>query len=167
VERLAMRGVTARLLDPDVVRLAVLDGRHGSPAEEDLLHRALAYAGKLLSDAGVPVVIDATAPRRAWRELARELVADFAEVQLLCPRETCGDRERAVRWHLSGRRDAPVGGAAAMPDIAVDYEESLRPDLVVHTDVQHPWTAAEALVLLAQRLQARAAESHHAQRRVS
>jgi hypothetical protein len=54
-----------------------------------------------------------------------------------------------------------------MPDIAVDYEESFRPDLVVHTDVQHPWTAAEAIVLLAQRLHIRAAESHHPQRRVS
>ena len=66
--------------------------------DEEIAHRALAYTAKLLADAGLVVVVDATAPRRAWRALAREIVDTFAEVQLVVRSEVCLDRERAVRW---------------------------------------------------------------------
>jgi len=103
--------------------------------------------------------VDATAPVRAWRELARALIPSFAEVQLLCPPEICGTRERAVRWRLMGCAYAPPRRRTDAPDIVLSYEPSLCPDLTIHTDVEDPWSAAAAVVRLARRLHTTPAET--------
>lgn len=107
----------------------------------------------------MPVIIDATAPRRRWRELARELIGDFAEVQLVCPAEICAGRERAGRWM------PPLGtvavhevDASAAPEIVFDYEPSLRPELTVYTDVQDHVTVVDAVLFVAERLRAAATD---------
>lgn len=100
------------------------------------------------------VLVDDTAPRRAWREATRALIPRFAEVQLLCPTEICVERERVARWELAAPfrtvRGRPTADAA--PDMRFDYEESLRPDLMVRTDVHDPWSAAELVLHLIRRL---------------
>jgi adenylylsulfate kinase len=149
-QALRERGTLVRLLDLAPVRRFLLDGRPGDDAEQDLVHRVLAYTAKLLTEAGVSVVVDATAGRRAWREAARELIPCFAEVQLLCPTEICLERERAVRWGLTF--EAPALPTAPRPDIELDYEESMRPDLSIRTDVYDPHAAAERVLVVIQRL---------------
>ena len=149
-QALRERGTLVRLLDLAPVQRFLLDGRAGDDAEQDLVHRVLAYTAKLLTEAGVSVVVDATAERRTWREAAREMIPCFAEVQLLCPTETCLERERAVRWGLTF--EAPAAPAAPRPDIALDYEESVRPDLAIRTDVYDPHAAAERVLFVIQRL---------------
>ena len=77
--------------------------RSGRPSRRTPLHgprarhvyRALGWLAALLVEAGIPVLIDATAHRRVWRDLVREAVPHFAEVQLVCPLEVCRQRERA------------------------------------------------------------------------
>jgi adenylylsulfate kinase len=149
-EALRQGGTPVRLLDLASVRRFLLDDRPGDDAEQDLVHRALAYTAKLLTEAGVSVIVDATAGRRAWREAARGMIPCFAEVQLLCPTEICLERERAVRWGLTF--EAAPGPAAPGPDIALDYEESRRPDLAIRTDVYDPHAAAERVLVVIQRL---------------
>jgi adenylylsulfate kinase len=153
-EALATRAVPVRVLDLDEVHRRLVPGRRASETEREILHRALAYATKLLTEAGTAVIIDAAAPRRSWRQAARELVPCFAEVYLVCPVELCVDRERAVRWGLGGTSPAlpPPTGRDAAPDVILDYEESLRPELIVHTDVDDPSTAAQKILYLVQRL---------------
>jgi adenylylsulfate kinase len=151
---LAARGIAVQRLDLVDLGEAVLDGRHACPADEEILHRGLVCAAHVLTAAGVPVVIDATAPRRIWRRLAREAIARFAEVQLRCPAETCGDRERAVRWNLGPSAPAPgrlLAGASG-PDIVLAYEYSTNPDLTIHTDAQGPDASAELVLQLAEHL---------------
>lgn len=150
-ETLAARGVPARVLELASLRYFLLGGGHAGEAEQDIVHRVLAYAAKLLSDVGVSVIVDATAPRRVWREAARELIPCFAEVQLLCPPEICLERERAVRWGLATGAGAGAGGASA-PDIVLDYEESRRPDLALRTDLHDLWTLVDQVLFLVQRL---------------
>ena len=141
VEALAARSIPARVLDLGEVRAALLAGHPESEATREVVHRALAYTVKLLTDAGVAVIVDATAPRRAWRKLARDLVTHFAEVQLVCPRELCSTRERATRWRLGARPPAPPRerAAADTPDVVLDYEPALNPELVLRTDIQAEW----------------------------
>ncbi|MGH7333330.1 MAG: adenylyl-sulfate kinase, partial [Candidatus Rokuibacteriota bacterium] len=86
---LSALGLPIVLLDLVEVHDFVLGGRRGAPWEDDILHRALVAGAKLLTDAGIPVIIDATAPRREWRRLARDLIAHFAEVQLVCSPDIC------------------------------------------------------------------------------
>ena len=91
-------------------------GEHlGAESQEEIVHRTLAYAAKLLTEAGVAVIVDATAPRRVWREAARELIPRFAEVQLVCPAEICVERERglALGSGAEPRQRGRPGAAAA------------------------------------------------------
>jgi adenylylsulfate kinase len=154
MEALAARGIGVQQLDLADLGEFVLGGRHPGPAEEEILHRALVCAARVLTAAGIPVLIDATAPRRAWRQMAREAIAHFAEVQLRCPAEVCGDRERAVRWNLVLHAPAPTRQrpGPAGPDIVLAYEYSTNPDLTVHTDSQSPGTSAELVLQLAEQL---------------
>jgi hypothetical protein len=74
-------------------------------------------------------------------------------VQLVCPAEVCAERERAARWRLGDQPSRPPHVAVpAAPEFTLDYEESLRPELVLRTDVHDPWSAAEQVVYLVQRL---------------
>jgi adenylylsulfate kinase len=155
---LARYGVTARVLELGDLLGFVADCGY-TPLAELIAHRALVYAAKVLSDAGVAVIVDATAPARAWRELARDLIPRFAEVQLVCPAEICATRERAVRWRLMGCAHTPPRPHRGGPDIALAYEPSLRPDVTLHTDVGDPQTAAAAVVRLARRLHRISAET--------
>jgi len=147
------RGVRVRRLELAPVRRFLLGNGPGDEAEQDLVHRVLAYTAKLLTEVGVSVIVDATADRRAWREAARSLIPCFAEVQLLCPTDVCLERERAVRWGLTFETPPPPAPATApRPDISLDYEESTRPDLVIRTDVYDVHAAAERVLLVIQRL---------------
>lgn len=155
-EGLAARSMRVHVIGFAEFRRMLLGDTPESEATREIVHRALAYTAKLLTEAGVPVIVDATAPRRAWRRLARELITHFAEVQLVCPYEICGDRERAVRWHLgpeSSRSRAERG--APEPDVVLGYEGSLDPELALHTDTPNLSANVEAVLRLALRL-------HHA-----
>ena len=151
-DALAARGVHARVLNHASVRRFLLGDRAIGDGEQDFIYRVLAYAAKVLSEAGVSVIVDATASRRVWREAARSLIPRFAEVQLLCPAEICLERERAVHWGLASGLDVSHGVTARAPDIVLDYEESSRPDLALRTDVHDVWTAVEQILILVQRL---------------
>jgi adenylylsulfate kinase len=149
-EAVRERGARVRLLDLAPVPRFLLGGQPGGEAEQDIVHRALAYAAKLLTEAGVSVIVDATAARRAWRDAARALIPCFGEVQLLCRSEVCLERERAVRWGLTF--ETVAAPAVAKPDIAIDYEEATRPELAIRTDVYDAHAAAERVLSMLQRL---------------
>lgn len=159
VDELENRGIRAVLLDLGGMRRALFPAASRSAVEEEIAHRGLAYTAKLLSDAGVPVVVDATAPRRSWRQVARSMIRHFAEVQLVCPPEICGSRERAVRWRLYPAPVAGVVEAEPAPDIVLEYEYSLAPDLIVYTDSEHPASVVGQVVVLAMRLEQTAGTS--------
>jgi len=162
-ETLMARSTRVHVLGFAEFRRVLLDDGPESDATRDIVHRALAYTAKLLTEAGVPVIVDATAPRRAWRQFARELIARFAEVQLVCPDEICGERERAARWHLGVPPSSlPSECPASAPDMVLGYECSLRPELTLHTDTQNLAANVEALLRLAQRLQQAATSTGYA-----
>ena len=148
---LGRREERVAILEASAFAAEMVPGRAPSAHEWDLVHRALIRTACELTRAGVPVIIDATAHRRDWREQARAAIPRFAEIQLVCPDEICGAREQAARWSevLSAgqRRLAPDE-----PDFVLDYEYSLRPDLTVDTETQHVWRAVEGVLSLVERL---------------
>jgi adenylylsulfate kinase len=152
---LERRGERVAVLEASAFAGEIVPGRSPSGPEWDIVHRALIRAAAELTRAGVPVIIDATAHRREWRELARTAIPRFAEIQLVCPDELCGAREQSARWNqvLSAERGRL---APAAPDIVLDYEYSLRADLTVNTELQHVWSAVEGVLLLVERLHAEA-----------
>jgi adenylylsulfate kinase len=160
VAALRGRGERVAVLEARAFAAALVPDRAPSPHELDLIYRGLVHTASVLTHAGVPVIVDATAHRRAWRDLARETIADFAEVQLTCPEAICGAREQAVRW-----RDVPrMGQGTAVPSepaVVLHYEYSLRAELTINTEVQHVRISVADVLLLVEGLRRRAHRTSH------
>jgi len=147
---LAARGVRAWIVEANALRRIV------EPVAirnlDDLVHRAVVCLAKLLMEAGTAVIVDATAHHRRWRELARELIPRFAEIQLACPPEICAARERAERWRLTGSALGASEPAVRVDiDLVFDYEPALCPELTIYTDVQDCATAVDDVLFVAER----------------
>jgi adenylylsulfate kinase len=119
-------GSHAVLLDSDAVRTAL--GRDGyTTTDRDAFYRALAQLAALLSRQGHVVLVAATAPRRAHRELARSLVDRFVEVWVNTPLAECEARDVKGLYARARRGEAP-----ALPGVGVRFEEPITPDVVAH-----------------------------------
>src|SRR5262249_20451894 len=147
------RGEPVRVLELDEVRNTITPAPRYTDAERDIVYRAIGYLALLLTEAGMGVMVDATAHRRQWRELARKAIPHFAEVQVVCPPEVCRERERARRGgHAPAGIYARAGQpGATVPGVDVPYEAALHPELVIDS-------VAEPLPLSAARI-AQLAES--------
>jgi adenylylsulfate kinase len=111
-----------------------------SDSEREYVYRSLVYTAKTLYENGHTVIIDATGNRKAWRELARKLIASFIEVYLQCPIEICEKREGA-------RIDTHAAPRKIVPGINVPYEESERPDItIIDTEKDSPADATEKIM---------------------
>lgn len=152
---LRARGTSVRVLELDEIRRVVTPAPTYTDAERDVVYRALAYMAKLLTEAGVPVLIDATAHRRAWRELARSLVPAFGEVQLVCPLDVSRGREehRRAGFAPSGIYAKSGRPAATVPGVDVPYEPSPHPELYLDTTVGPPAVRVGAVLDLIARLE--------------
>ena len=83
-DALAALGEPVVVLELDEIRKTLTPAPTYSDAERDLVYRALVSMAVELTEAGVPVIFDATAHRRAWRDLARAAIARFGPVQPAC-----------------------------------------------------------------------------------
>lgn len=106
-----------------------------SDEERNILYRALVFMALKLHRLGHPVIIDATANRRAWRDLARKLIPEFIEVYLRCPVEVCRRREEdRKKLHGAPREIYKKGNRGwPVPGVKVPYEEPLHPEVIVDT----------------------------------
>lgn len=125
-EALRTRGVRAAVLESDALRAILTPEATYEPAERDQFYREVADLAALLVRQGVPVIVDATAPRRAHRGRLRGSVRDFVEVLVATPREIC---ERRDPKGLYAR--ARGGHAPHLPGASEAYETPEKPDVVV------------------------------------
>jgi protein-L-isoaspartate(D-aspartate) O-methyltransferase len=147
-KELQARGEHVVVLELDQIRRVITPTPTYSDAEREAVYRALVYMGATLVDSGIPVILDATAHRRAWRDLAREFIPNFAEVQLLCPLEVCRQREET-----RPRGSAPAGiyagatrAGARVPGVNVEYEFARSPELTIDTTTHTVSEATAAAV---------------------
>ncbi len=138
----------AVILNSDELRKIVTPDPKFSGDEREYVYKALVYTAKTVYELGHNVIIDATATRRIWREIARKLIPDFFEIYLTCPLDTCMDREKTrldtheapTGIYEKGRKGAPV------PGLNVPYEEPDNPELVIDTEKTLPGEAADKIV---------------------
>jgi adenylylsulfate kinase len=148
---LSQAGVQTAVLNLDELRKVLTPNPRYTDEEREIAYRALVLMAKLLLEhSGKSVLIDATGNRRRFRELARDLIEEFAEVYLKCPLEVCKKREGL-------RQDAPVeknlyrkaaqgklkGG---LPGVSTAYEEPENPELEVPSDVLSPRESAAKIM---------------------
>jgi adenylylsulfate kinase len=144
-------GVHVVTLELDELRKVLTPNPQYTDEEREIVYRALVLTAKLLLEHSLKsVIIDATGNRRHFRELARELIQEFAEVYLKCPLEVCKAREgsrqsEAVEKDLYQKAEQGrlKGG---LPGVSTTYEEPENPELEVHSDVLSPQESATKIM---------------------
>ena len=137
---LHVRGVAAAVLESDVLRTQITPYARYDEAERDLFYAALVELGAFLAREGRPVIFDATANRRRYRDAARSRIARFAEVFVDTPPEVCAARDPKGLY-----RAAREGRAASLPGAQAAYEPPEHPELVVRGDAGTPEEVARAV----------------------
>ncbi len=147
IAEMVAESLGAKHLQLDRVRKVVTPNPDYSDKERGIVYASLAYMAHLLVDSGVSVVIDATANRHKYRDLARELIPRFVEVYVECPIEVCMARER-VRGtgYAPARIYAGAGKGGTVPGVDVEYEAPLRPEVVVRSDLVDADVCADQIV---------------------
>jgi len=140
--QLADRGIDAAVLESDVLRRILTVRPHYDEQEREAFYRQMVYIGTLLAQHGVPVIFDATANRRAYREQARSQIPRFIEVYVSCPLEICIARDPKGIY-----RKAREGEAESVPGLQSTYEPPENPDLVVDGGWELAENAARRVVL--------------------
>lgn len=127
------RGVEVSVLESDVMRTQLTPFPRYDDADRDFFYRTLAEIGAQLVNGGRPVVFDATANRRAYRDAGRKAIERFAEVYVDTPLEICKARDPKGLYR---------GG------MTIDYEPPLTPELVIDGSRTAPAEGARAILAL-------------------
>lgn len=140
-EQLRVRGVDVAVLESDTLRKALTPNPRYDEEERDTFYRQMADTGTLLTRQGIPVIFDATANRRAYRDTARREIPRFLEIFVDCPLSTCMARDPKGIYQ----------SGAAVPGVQAPYEPPEAPDLVVHCETDPPAAARRVIALLSEK----------------
>jgi adenylylsulfate kinase len=110
-------------------------------SDRDVFYGLLGKIAVLITSNEKPVLIDATANRRTYRDAARRSIARFAEVYVDTPLEVCAARDTKGLYRKG----------AALPGVRAPYEPPLSPELTVHGDRGAPRDGAQAVMAWLQR----------------
>jgi len=148
-------GIEAVTLSLDRIRKVLTPEPAYTDEERGIVYRSLVMMAHLLvKEGGRHVIIDATGNRRAFRELGRWLIPDFAEVYIRCPLATCMEREalrkvRPVQKDLYQRaKKGTLTGE--MPGVTAPYEAPEHPEVEIQSDVLSPRESAEKITVYVQ-----------------
>ncbi len=135
------RGIDVAVLESDELRKVLTPEPRYDEKEREQFYAQLNYIGALLVGHGVPVIFDATANRRAWRDQARRNIARFIEVYVESPIEVCIARDPKGIY-----REAREGQAFTVPGLQAEYEPPTNPDVIVAGDRESPDRAAARVI---------------------
>jgi len=141
IAQLSDRGLDVALLESDELRKIFTPRPRYDSEERDNFYRQMAYLGVLLTKHGVPVIFDATAHRRAYRDWARQQIPKFVEVYVECPLATCIARDPKGIY-----RRAREGAAETVPGLQTAYEVPEKPEMVLMGDREAPEDAARTVI---------------------
>jgi adenylylsulfate kinase len=126
VTLLQERGIHPAVLESDSLRKVLTPEPTYRPAERDRFYQQMADLGALIVRWGVPVIFDATANRRRYRDRARLSIPCFLEILIACPLEECRKRDPKGIYAA-----AASGTASNVPGIQTDYEPPLAPEITL------------------------------------
>ena len=148
---LEQAGIDAVTLNLDQIRKILTPAPTYSEEERELVYRALVLMARVLVEQDCKnVIIDATGNRRKYRDLARKLIPEFAEVYVKCPVELCRQREASRQGGLVEKdlyKKAETGRLEGkLPGVTVPYEAPEAPDVEILSDSLKPHESAEMIL---------------------
>jgi len=132
-------GVFPAVLESDVLRSILTPEPTYGPEERDRFYLQMAQIGEMLCREGIPVIFDATANRRKFRDYARSRISSFIEVLVECPIELCQKRDPKGIYAA-----AEQGTAISVPGSQAPFEPPIEPDVVVDGR-ESPRVSADAI----------------------
>lgn len=129
------------MLESDALRRELVKQSRYDEKERAAFYERMVSVGTLLTQQGTPVIFDATANRRCYRERARQQIPQFLEVYVATPLEICMARDPKGIY-----QKARQGAASTVPGMQVAYEPPEVPDVVVHGERETPEAAAARVV---------------------
>jgi len=120
------QGIVPAVLGSDDLRSILTPYPTFNPEERDRFYLQMARIGEMLCQQGIPVIFDATANRRTYRDHARSHIPSFLEVLVECPLELCRTRDPKGIYAA-----ADQGKALSVPGIQTPFEQPLKPDIVI------------------------------------
>lgn len=134
-------GIDPAVLESDELRKILTPEPRYDEKERERFYSQMNYIGALLARHGVPVIFDATANRRVWRDAARHNIAHFLEVYVDSPIEVCMARDpKGIYRHGQG------GQTSTVPGLQAEYEPPVNPDVVIDGDHEAPDSAARRII---------------------
>ncbi len=139
--QLDARGLDVAVLESDALRRVFVRDSLYNEQERNAFYEQMVYVGVLLTQHGVPVIFDATANRRSYRERARLQIPRFLEVYVATPLDICMARDPK---HIYQR--AQSGAATNVPGLQVAYEAPEHPDVIVYSERETSDAAAARII---------------------
>lgn len=142
------KNINVEILRLDAIRKIITPIPKYTDEERDIVYRALSYMAFLLYKNKIPVIIDATANKREYRNLARNLIKNFYEVYVKCSLNTAMEREKTRIQNLVQKNlyEKAKEGKILLPGFNVPYEESENPELIIDSEKTSPKDAALEIV---------------------
>ena len=140
-------GKDITLLRLDEIRKTITPKPNYSIEERNIVYRSLYLMAEILNEHNIDVIIDATANKRVWRDEARKLIKNFAEVYIQCPIDVCIERESKRKDGVTPQdiyKKAKKG--EPIPGINVTYEEPQNPGVVVDSSKLSVEESSEKIV---------------------
>jgi bifunctional enzyme CysN/CysC len=127
-KELHAQGVRTFVIDGDNVRHGLNKDLGFTPEDRAENVRRVAEVARLMTEAGVVVLVALVSPFRADRRAARDLFdpGDFVEVHVQTPVEVCAERDPKGLYAKAESGDLPN-----LTGVGQEYEEPLDPELVV------------------------------------
>ena len=119
------------VLDGDEVRQNLSKGLGFTREDRDTNIRRIGYVAKLLARNGVVVITAAISPYRAVRDEVRREIGAFVEVYVKASLDECVRRDTKGLY-----RRALAGEIPQFTGVSDPYEEPLRPELVIDTELE-------------------------------
>ncbi|MDP2766878.1 MAG: adenylyl-sulfate kinase [Candidatus Methanoperedens sp.] len=137
---LLKKGIDVKILQLDEIRRVLTPVPKYTDEERDIVYASLGYMAKLLTECGINVFIDATANLRKYRDGARKIIPQFAEVFVRCSLSVCMEREarRKAVFSPKGIYKKSAQTGATVPGVNIPYEEPLNPEIVIDSDKMKP-----------------------------
>ena len=129
------------VLESDALRKAFATDRPYDDQDREYFYRSTAFIGRILTEHGVPVIFDATANKRAYRDQARQEIPRFLEVYVDTPLEVCMQRDPKGIY-----RKGRAGEATDVPGLQSEYEAPLNAEVVFHGDREDAEEGARRIV---------------------
>jgi adenylylsulfate kinase len=149
--------VAVTVLRLDEFRKKIVPQSKYTEEEREFVYQALAREGARLVKDGISAIIDATAHRKKWRDLARDLTPNFMEVDIKCPLDVCIEREsnrqeglvtadlykKALERKKTGQTFKELGEVVG---VDVPYELNEKAEVIIESDKKEPPEAVEMII---------------------